>query len=84
LNALGFNYRRQVPFRNYILDFVEYRFRVVIELDGEQHGRDGNRLRDSVRDSILAREGYRVLRFWNHEIVESFDAVKETIDRVLR
>ena len=57
LRAQGFHFRRQVPFRGYMLDFVEHSARIVIKLD-ESHC-DA----DEVRDRVLFSEGYRVLRF---------------------
>jgi len=52
-------FRRQVPFRNYILDFVCFEHRIVVEIDGGQHA---DSLRDKARDEALATEGFRVLR----------------------
>jgi very-short-patch-repair endonuclease len=49
-NQQGFHFRRQAPFRNYILDFVDHSNLVVIELDGGQHGDEKNRRRDEERD----------------------------------
>jgi hypothetical protein len=48
LKALGYHFRRQVPFRSYILDFVEHSAKLVIELDGGQHGEDAHRSRDAI------------------------------------
>jgi very-short-patch-repair endonuclease len=81
LKPLGFRFRRQVPFRNYILDFAEHRSKLVIELDGSQHGLKENRLYDERRDTLLRSEGYRVLRFWNGEIEENIDGVVDAIIR---
>lgn len=81
LKAQGYHFRRQVPFRTYILDFAEHRCRLAIELDGSQHGYEENRRRDADRDATLASEGYRVLRFWNCDVVENIDGVVEAILR---
>lgn len=75
----GFHFRRQVPFRGYYLDFAEHRTRLVIELDGSQHGADAQHARDVVRDRVLAAEGYRVLRFQNWELVQDFERVVSDI-----
>ena len=83
LKAVGFHFRRQAPFRSYILDFVEHSRRVVIELDGGQHGDAAHKLRDKVRDQTLAGEGYRVLRFLNLEVLENIDGTVEYIVSVL-
>jgi very-short-patch-repair endonuclease len=84
LNRHGWHFRRQVPFRGYYLDFVEHQAKLVIELDGEQHGTATNSLRDAKRDAVIEREGYTVLRFWNHELNEDLERVVECIARELR
>ena len=84
LNRRGYHFRRQAPFRHYILDFVEHRARVVIELDGSQHGHAENRQRDDQRDTFLKAENYRVLRFWNGEIHDDIDGVVEAILRAVK
>lgn len=71
----GFHFRRQVPFRGYYLDFAEHHVRLVIELDGSQHGEDGQHARDAIRDDILEHEGYCVLRFGNWELIGDLDRV---------
>lgn len=77
LRAEGYRFRRQAPFRGYYLDFVCFSRRLVIEVDGGQHGEDAGRAHDGVRDAVLRREGFFVLRFWN-------SAVRENIDGVMR
>ena len=76
MRAEGYRFRRQAPFRGYYLDFVCYTRRLVIEVDGGQHGEDEARLHDAVRDAVLRREGFMVLRF-------STTAVRENIDGVM-
>jgi len=68
LNRQGHHFRRQVPFRRYILDFVEHGARLVIELDGAHHLDAQQAKHDEKRDRILKREGYSVMRFDNGEI----------------
>jgi very-short-patch-repair endonuclease len=60
----GFRFRRQAPFRGYYLDFVCFDRRLVVELDGGQHADVPQADHDAVRDAILARQGFTVLRFW--------------------
>jgi len=84
LKPLGHHFRRQVPFRSYVLDFVEHRHRLVIELDGGQHGMPEGRLRDASRDRVLRDCGYRVLRFWNVEVTENIDGCVDSIVRALK
>jgi very-short-patch-repair endonuclease len=69
-------FRRQVPFRNYILDFVCFERRVVIEIDGSQHL---DSRRDEERDSLLASEGFQVIRYWNNDVLQRRTAVLEDL-----
>jgi very-short-patch-repair endonuclease len=62
------------------LDFVEHEAKLVIELDGEQHGEVTHQNHDAKRDAILGSQGYLTLRFWNSEINDHLD---ETVDRIL-
>jgi very-short-patch-repair endonuclease len=75
LRQHGFHFRRQVPFRGYFLDFAEHRLKLVIELDGGQHGEDRHLSHDQRRDELLVQEGYRVLRIPNNELIEDFEQV---------
>ena len=79
LKPLGYHFRRQSPFPNYTLDFVEHDAKLVIELDGDQHGDIAHRQHDEKRDAVLASQGYLTLRFWNSEINESLDGC---VDRI--
>jgi very-short-patch-repair endonuclease len=83
LKRLGFHFRRQAPFRSYILDFVEHSRRVVIELDGSQHGDAVHRIRDGVRDKMLIAEGYLVLCMSNVDVLKNLDSTVEYIISVL-
>jgi very-short-patch-repair endonuclease len=73
----GLKFRRQVPFGPYIADFANHRARLIIELDGEGHAFRTES--DALRTRFLEGEGYRVLRFWNAEVVENLDGVIDTI-----
>jgi len=75
----GSHFRRQVPIGPYVVDFACLAIRLIIELDGSQHGKDANRLRDQARTRWLEKEGYRVVRFWNNQIVGNIDGVMEII-----
>ena len=83
LNARGYQFRRQVPFQSYVLDFAEHRARLVIELDGTQHAESLQRARDVRRDALISDQGYRTLRFWNTEVTENIDGVVERIVSML-
>ena len=73
----GHKFRRQHPFDNYILDFVCLEERLVIEVDGSQHFESGEQ--DSERTKVLEKAGFRVIRFWNNEVMTEFESVKEVI-----
>ncbi len=79
LRARGFHFRRQSPIDRYIVDFECRRTRVVVEIDGNQHGFDEYRIRDERRDLTLNALGYRVLRFTNQDVDRNMDGVLETI-----
>ena len=72
----GFKFRRQHPFMDFVLDFVCLETRLAVELDGSQHQ---DNLRDRVRDQRLHEAGFRVLRFWNNQVLEETDAVADAI-----
>ncbi|HRF09510.1 MAG TPA: endonuclease domain-containing protein [Xanthobacteraceae bacterium] len=69
----NFKFRRQVPFQNYILDFVCFERRLVVEIDGGQHSESKT---DVARDSLLASEGFAVARYWNNEVLQNEDGVQ--------
>ena len=73
----GCKFRRQQPIENYIVDFVCFDKRIIIEVDGGQHS--VNKDSDSVRDEYLKSNGFDVLRFWNNEIFENLNGVLEVI-----
>jgi very-short-patch-repair endonuclease len=76
---LGTPFRRQVPIGPYIADFACMAARLVIEVDGSQHGARAEASRDAERTRRLEHEGYRVIRFWNNEVTENINSVLETI-----
>jgi very-short-patch-repair endonuclease len=76
---VALNWRRQAAFQNFILDFVSHPARLVVEVDGSQHAKPENAEYDAERSAILESEGYRVLRFWNNEVLNARDGVWRTI-----
>lgn len=74
---LGVKFRRQLPFLNYILDFVCLELKLVIELDGSQHANAQSY--DESRTKFLHDAGYFVLRFWNNQVTEELEGVVEEI-----
>ncbi|MDE2375623.1 DUF559 domain-containing protein [Bradyrhizobium sp.] len=69
-------FRRQVPFNTYILDFVCFEKRLVIEIDGSQHADSQS---DSLRETALAAEGFQTARYWNNDVLQRPAAVLEDI-----
>jgi very-short-patch-repair endonuclease len=74
----GIKFRRQEPLGEYIVDFVSFDKKLVIELDGGQHAGD---IRDAARDAWLHSQGFTVLRLWNNEVFENPEGVLEEIRR---
>jgi very-short-patch-repair endonuclease len=72
----GQKFRRQQPIGPYIVDFVHFGARLMVEADGGQHN---GSTEDAVRDAWLRSQGFRVLRFWNHDILQNTEAVLEAI-----
>ena len=70
-------FRRQQPIDSYIVDFVSFELRLIIEVDGGQHAAE--KQKDKQRDCFLSENGYRVLRFWNNEVLDNLDGVLEVI-----
>lgn len=79
LRKLGHHFRRQSPISPYIVDFECKRSKLVIELDGSQHGSGRHLDRDAARDRHLQGCGYRVLRFWNNQIDRELEGVMTMI-----
>jgi very-short-patch-repair endonuclease len=72
---LGTHLRRQAPVGPFIADFADFGRKLVIEIDGGQHGTT----RDAARDSWFDGQGYRVLRFWNSDVDRNPDGVIQVI-----
>jgi very-short-patch-repair endonuclease len=72
----GCKFKRQVPIGAYIVDFVSLERKLIIEVDGGQHA---DNEADQRRDAWLRDSGYRVIRFWNHDVLRQTDSVLEEI-----
>ena len=83
LRVEGHHFRRQVPIGDFIVDFACISARLVIEIDGGQHNDTPGRVADTSRDARLGRRGYRVLRFWNNDVMVNPEGVIEVIRRAL-
>ncbi|MGO9135381.1 MAG: endonuclease domain-containing protein, partial [Methylovirgula sp.] len=81
LRGQGFHFRRQVPREGFIADFACLKSKLIIEIDGAQHAEPINMRHDAERDARLTIAGFKVLRFWNHEVNENLASVIETIYR---
>jgi very-short-patch-repair endonuclease len=75
-----FKFRRQVPLGPFIVDFVCFEQRLVIEVDGGQHAGSA---RDQRRDRWLAANEFRVMRFWNNEVLRNLEGVKTVLAQTL-
>ena len=71
-----FKFRRQVPFQSYILDFVCFEKRFIIEIDGSQHASSE---RDRTREAALIAEGFQITRYWNNDVLQQPINVLEDI-----
>jgi very-short-patch-repair endonuclease len=74
---MGFKFKRQKPLGHYIVDFVCVERRLIVEIDGGQHAEQAEY--DQHRDAWLRSQGYTVLRFWNHEVMQQLEGVLEQI-----
>ncbi len=75
------HFRRQVRIGRYIVDFASHGVKLVIEIDGGQHVEQA--AADAERTKVLEAEGYRVVRFWNNEVLTNIDGVLEAIASAL-
>ena len=73
----GFKFRRQEPLGKYIVDFICFESRVIIECDGGQHAFETEK--DRERDQWFERQGYCVLRFWDSDVLKNTEGVLEAI-----
>ena len=78
----GFKFRRQMVLGPYILDFACIEAGLVVEADGGQHAEQQEK--DARRSAWLSGKGYRILRFWNHEILTETEVVLASILHALR
>jgi very-short-patch-repair endonuclease len=80
-NLKGYKFRRQHPLGSFIVDFICLERRLIIELDGGQHSEQGSY--DSRRTAEIEAAGYRVMRFWNNDVLQQTENIAEQILRAL-
>jgi very-short-patch-repair endonuclease len=73
------HFRRQATIGPYFADFACHERRLVIEVDGAQHNQPENVARDAERSAYLRAQSYRVLRFWNNDVLNNIDSVMEAV-----
>ena len=80
---LGVKFRRQHPIESYVVDFLSHEAKLIIELDGGQHNEEAELKRDAKRTEFFESKGFKVLRFWNNQVLENFEGVAQTIYNAL-
>ena len=84
LKEYSVQFKRQVPFDRYIVDFYCFRARLVVELDGSQHCEQDQIAYDKIRTEYLEDKGLCVLRISNLDVMQNFRAVCERIDHAVQ
>ena len=77
----GNKFRRQQPIGKYIVDFVCFEKKLIVEVDGGQHNEQV--IYDSERNEWLKKQGFRILRFWNNQVLKEIDGVEGRIMEAL-
>jgi len=83
LDVKGSHFRRQVVIGPYIADFACLAEKLIVEVDGSQHGEDAGLRHDEARTRWLQAEGFRVIRFWNNDVMSKTDAVMDAIHNMI-
>lgn len=78
----GHKFRRQFPIGRYIVDFISFEKRIIIEVDGGHHAAQVEY--DQERTAWLESQGFQVFRFWNQQVMKEIESVKEVIMEALR
>jgi very-short-patch-repair endonuclease len=78
----GYKFRRQFPVGSYIVDFVCLEARLIVEVDGGQHADET--YGDVERDEWLKSQNFRILRYWNNQVLNELDCVLDDIARALQ
>lgn len=75
----GLKFRRQQPIGSYIVDFVNFDQKLIIELDGSQHLTEEGLAKDKIRTKFFTDQGYKVLRFFDNELLTNLDGTLTVI-----
>jgi very-short-patch-repair endonuclease len=75
----GVKFRRQQPIGPYIVDFASFERKLIIEIDGGQHNEERINERDEERTTRLKEKDYRIIRFWNNEVLTNLEGILEWI-----
>lgn len=75
----GYKFRRQHPLAGYILDFYCHEALLAVELDGGGHSKEETRGYDEKRRLALEREGIKIIRFWNHDVLNASEDVLQAL-----
>ena len=75
----GTHFRRQAPVGPFYADFACHSARIIVEVDGSQHMHESNADVDNARSRYLVERGYRVLRFWNGDVLKNIEGVVAVI-----
>ena len=78
-SLFGFKFRRQEQIGDYIVDFVCYEKKLIIELDGGHHNQNETKINDVRRQKWLVSQGFSVIRFWNSEVMKNIGGVLQKI-----
>jgi very-short-patch-repair endonuclease len=73
----GFKFRRQAPIGKYLVDFVSFERKLIVEVDGGQHAVEIEK--DQERENWLFTQGFNTVRFWNNEVLQNLEGVLEAI-----
>ncbi len=78
---MGLKFRRQMPIGRFIVDFACVELKLIIELDGSQHA--DHKEYDEIRTVFLESKGYRVIRFWNNQVMKELGGVLKLIEEAV-
>ena len=79
----GIKFRRQHSIDEYLVDFICIQSNLIVEVDGSQHSEERNQVYDSKRTVWLEQQGFRVLRFWDNDVLNNIEGVAGQIFEVI-